>query len=53
MVLVRVGLMLLIASLLVRPAIQSEANLVGDDLAVLSSAVLMVAGMLYTRLVRQ
>jgi hypothetical protein len=50
--LTRLGVMLLIMSLLLRPFIKTEANLVGDDLAMIVSALLVVATVLYARLTR-
>jgi len=40
----RLGLGLLIISLVIRPAIASPANKVGDDLALIASGLLVVVG---------
>lgn len=47
--LVRLGLIMLVLALLVRFSGLSEANLVGDDLAILVSLAVVIAGASYTR----
>lgn len=46
----RLGLGLLVMSLLIRPAIVSRANRVGDDLAIGASGMLALGGVLVARL---
>lgn len=47
--LVRMGLTLLIISLLVRLVSMSKADAVGDDLAIIASTLCVVLGALYVR----
>jgi uncharacterized membrane protein YadS len=51
--LIRVGVVLLVLSLLVRPFIKVEANIVADDLAIIVSGLLLVVTVLYVRLTRE
>jgi uncharacterized membrane protein YadS len=51
--LVRVGVVLLVLSLLVRPFIKVEANLVADDLALIVSGLLLVVAVTYVRVTRE
>lgn len=47
--LIKLGVAMLILSLLVRLANLSKANLVGDDLAILATAAVIVLGVLLAR----
>ncbi len=51
--LIRVGLVLLVLSLLVLPFIKVEANRVADDLAIIVSGLLLVVSTTYVRLTRE
>ncbi len=51
--LIRVGMVLLVLSLLVRPFIKVEANQVADDLALIVSGLLLVVAVTYVRLTRE
>jgi hypothetical protein len=51
--LVRVGVVLVVLSLLVRPFIKVEANRVADDLALIVSGLLLVVSVMYVRLTRE
>jgi hypothetical protein len=50
--LVRVGVVLVVLSLLVRPFIKVEANRVADDLGIIVSGLLLVVSVTYVRLTR-
>jgi uncharacterized membrane protein YadS len=51
--LIRVGVVLLVLALLVRPFIKLEASRVADDLAVIVSGLLLVVAASYVRLTRE
>lgn len=50
---IRLGGVFLILSLLVRPEIVGEANLVADDLSVLVSVLCIAAGVIYKKFLKE
>jgi hypothetical protein len=50
--LMRIGLVLLVMALVVRPFIRNQANMVGDDLAAIVSAALVLTAFAYVRFTR-
>ena len=51
--LVRLGMVLLVLAVLIRPATHGAANLAGDDLAIATSVAVVIAAAAYARLARQ
>jgi uncharacterized membrane protein YadS len=51
--LIRVGVVLVVLSLMVRPFIKVEANRVADDLAIIVSGLLLAVSVTYVRLTRE
>lgn len=48
-VLLRAGVAMLLLSLLVRPAIRTADGMMGDNLAIIASAALMITALLYIK----
>ncbi|QGN34862.1 hypothetical protein GJV80_20860 [Microlunatus sp. Gsoil 973] len=51
--LMRMGLAMLILSLLVRPAIDTRSGKVGDDLAIIACLLVIITGFIGTRVARR